>query len=63
MARSHYTYSVDAMREAAGRVGALPSRAEMSAVRSMIAEALGMKDEDVSQAIMEYALRAAVERK
>jgi hypothetical protein len=29
----------------------------------MIAEALGMKDEDVSQAIMEYALRAAVERK
>lgn len=59
MTRSHYTLSADAMRMATRDPGgpliqSMPSRAEMASVRSLIAEALGMEDASLSEAIANF---------
>jgi hypothetical protein len=59
MSRSHYTLSVDAMREACRDqngplIQDIPTRSQMACVRNMIADALAMDHAELSKHIADY---------
>ena len=59
MTRSHFTLSVDAMRDACRDpngplIQDIPSRSQMSCARNLVADALGVDRSELSERIAKY---------